>query len=56
MPHISLIERAWSTLRAMGPHLGIVLLPGGLLILFVLLVVGRRNALRIPRQRHRLQA
>jgi hypothetical protein len=53
MPHITLIERAWSALRAMGPQLGIVLLPGGLLILFVLLVVGRRNALGIPRHRNR---
>jgi hypothetical protein len=43
MPHPSLIERAWSALRAMGPQLETVLLPGGLLILFVLLIVGRRK-------------
>ncbi len=45
MPHTSLIERGWSTLRAIGPQLEIVLLPGGLLILFVLLVVGRSKVL-----------
>ena len=45
IPHFNLIERAWSALRTFGPHLGIVLLPGGLLILCVLLVVERRNAL-----------
>jgi hypothetical protein len=45
MPHFSLIERAWSALRSFGPYLGIVLLPGGLLILCVLLVVERRNAI-----------
>ena len=45
MPHTSLLERAWSTLRVIGPQLETVLLPGGLLILFVLLVVGRRKAL-----------
>jgi hypothetical protein len=43
IPHFSLIERAWSALRTFGPHLGIVLLPGGLLILGVLLIVERRN-------------
>ena len=45
MPHFSFIERAWSALRTFGPHLGMVLLPGGLLILCVLLVVERRNAI-----------
>jgi hypothetical protein len=45
MPYFSLIERAWSALRTFGPHLAMVLLPGGLLILCVLLVVERRNAI-----------
>jgi hypothetical protein len=53
MPHFSLIERAWSALRTFGPHLGMVLLPGGLLILCVLLVVERRNAIAFSGLRHR---
>jgi hypothetical protein len=34
----------WSVLRSAGPLLEIVLLPGGVLMLFVLLMMGRRNA------------
>ena len=48
MPHINLLERTSSTLRAAAPYLGILLLPGGLLILCLLLVLNRRDAIGIP--------
>jgi hypothetical protein len=46
--HITPLTRLWTALRSAGPYIGIALLPGGLLILCMLFVVSRRDAIGVP--------